>query len=205
MTKLTINLLDNGPSTEISMENFALTQNGITNWLQSKNIITEREIIISYEDILPWTRFGGETYGSSFKFSTKKQTKQIFVKAIVTTFPEKNLMNWVKRRNILSRSGIPVSNWYYYGEAIIFEDYYPLIAKDVNFHKILSIGHKLDQLSFSTLKFSDDIRADKNGNPFFVDFGFDLGDQSDKANLTAKNYLLFKFPDKINEITNFYM
>ena len=73
------------------------------------------------------------------------------------------------------KNGIVVSHWYHYSEGTIIEDFYPNTSNKVDFDKILTIGHRLDQLGFTTLKFTDDIMADKNGNPFFIDFGFDLG------------------------------
>lgn len=109
-----------------------------------------------------------------------------------------------RRREILKRNGIPVSFWYHYADATIFEDFYPNTASEVSFEKILYIGNKLDKLGFTTLKFTDDIRADKNGNPFFIDFGFDLGEPSSKFTISAKNYLLEKYPEKQNEINNYY-
>lgn len=204
MTEFKILTIDKGASTEITREKFLLDQQGITNWLRSKSIIPDNETLSSFHDLMPWTRTGGETYSTSFEFSTDKQTKQIFIKAIVTTSPEKSLLDWTRRREILMRNGIAVSHWYHYSDASIIEDFYPNTSNSVDFVKILTIGHKLDKLGFTTLKFSDDIRADKNGNPFFIDFGFDLGEPSDKINTSAKEYLLLHYPDRQNEINIFY-
>jgi len=204
MTEFKIATVDKGASTEITREKFSLDQQGITNWLRSKNIITDNETLSNFQDLMPWTRTGGETYCTSFEFSTDKQTKQIFIKAIVTTSPEKSLLDWTRRREILMRNGIAVSHWYHHSDASIIEDFYPNTSNAVDFEKILFIGHKLDQLGFATLKFSDDIRADKNGSPFFIDFGFDLGEPSDSSKTSAKGYLLLQFPDRQNQINKFY-
>jgi hypothetical protein len=204
MTEFTIHIIDKGASSEIMKEKFSLDQEGITNWLISKNIIVDTETLTNFKDLTPWTRTGGETYGTTFEFSTTKYTKQIFVKAIVTISPEKSLLDWSRRRKILMENAMPVSKWYYFGDGVIFEDLYPLTSQFVSFHEILSIGYRLDQLGFSTLKFADDIRSDKNGNPFYIDFGFDLGEPSNKINSAAMNYLLLKYPETSDEIRKIY-
>lgn len=204
MTEFKITTIDKGASTEITREKFALDQKGITDWLKSKSIITDNEILSNFQDLIPWTRTGGETYCTSFEFSTNKQTKQIFIKAIVTTSPDKSLNDWARRREILNRNGIAVSFWYHHSAATIIEDFYPNTSINVDFEKILSIGHQLDKLGFATLKFSDDIRADKNNNPFFIDFGFDLGEPSNNAMTSAKEYLLKQYPEKETTINQFY-
>lgn len=204
MTEFKITTIDNGASTEIIREKFSLDQKGITDWLKSKSIITDSEILSNFHDLMPWTRKGGETYSTSFVFTTTKQVKQIFIKAIVTTSPEKSLNDWIRRREILKRNGIAVSHWYHHSAATIIEDFYPNTSSDVDFEKILTIGYKLDQLGFATLKFTDDIRADENNNPFFIDFGFDLGEPSDNVKTSAKMFLLKQNPEKETTIIEFY-
>ncbi len=204
MTGFSIISIEKGSSTEIAREKYLLNKEGISNWLINKNIIKDTEALKSFQDLMPWARMGGETYSSSFKFTTNKQTKQIFIKAIVTTSPEKSLLDWKRRREILFRNGIAVSNWYHHSTAIIIEDFYPNSSTNVDFKKILTIGYKLDQLGFSTLKFTDDIRADLEGNPFFVDFGFDLGEPSNNMKLNAKDHMIKKYPEKKEAILAFY-
>ncbi len=120
-------------------------------------------------------------------------------------FPEKSLLDWTRRRKILAEKRIPVSNWHFTSDATIYEDFYPFTAKEkVEFETLLSIGYKLDSLGFTTLKFVDDIRADEDGNPYFMDFGFDLGEPSRDKTSSAKEYLTNVFPDEILEINNFY-
>lgn len=204
MHEFRIEILDNAASREVLNKKYSLDQNGITKWLRINKLISYDETLIMYADLTPWARTGAETYGTSFEFTTNKQKKQIFVKALVTLSPVKSLMDWSRRRGILKRHGIAVSLWYHYADAIIFEEFYPKTANEVTFENILNIGNKLDELGFITLKFTDDIRADKNGNPFFIDFGFDLGEPSNKISTNAKNYLLEKHPEKQNEINNYY-
>lgn len=206
MTEFSISTIDKGASSEIAKDNFPIDQQGVTAWLQTKNIISGDEILHNFQDLMPWTRTGGETFCASFQFSTNRTTtKQIFIKAITTTSPEKSLTDWAKRRKILAEHEIPVSNWYFYGDGVIFEDFYPKVAKNVvAFEKIIAIGHKLDQLGFTTLKFLDDIRATEDGSPFYIDFGFDLGEPSSNLKTNAKEYLLKQYPDKENQINQFY-
>lgn len=204
MTDIRIEIIDKGASTEVTRENYTLDQNGITKWLQTKKIISKHDILLNYKDLTPWTRTGGETYGTSFEIRTNNQKKQIFIKALVTLLPEKSLLDWFRRREILEKNGISVSFWYHYADATIFEEFYPYSSNKVPFEEILYIGYKLDMLGFSTLKFTDDIRADKNGKPFFVDFGFDLGEPSNIKTTNAKKYLLENYPEKRDEIKKHY-
>ena len=133
MTVFRIEIIDNGAT----KEKYPLDQNGITKWLRSKNIISDNEMLKIYRDLTPWTRTGGETYGTSFEFTTNKQKKQIFVKALVTLSPVRSLLDWSRRREILKRNGIAVSFWYHSADATIFEDFYPNTASEVSFEKIL--------------------------------------------------------------------
>ncbi|NWJ53061.1 MAG: hypothetical protein HXX14_19585 [Bacteroidetes bacterium] len=204
MKDFNIVTIDKGASSEITREKFSLDQQGISNWLNSKNIISDNETLSSYQDLIPWVQTGGETYCTSFEFSTNKQTKQINIKVLVTFSPEKSLQDWARRRKFIYENGIKVSNWYHFGEAVIIEDFYPNTFQDVTFEKLLAIGLKLDQLGFTTLKYIDDIRADVNGNPFFIDFGFDLGEPSGSMKTSAKEYLLRQFPHRLNEINRVY-
>ncbi len=205
MEKFQIATINNGSSSEITRQGYSLDENGIADWLIDKNIMSDKSDLLAYSDLTSWTRTGGETFSTVFEFSTAETTKQIIIKAIVTLLPEKSLLDWSRRRNILAESDIPVSNWYSASDATIYEDFYPFTAKEkVAFETVLSIGHKLDSLGFATLKFIDDIRADKDGNPYFIDFGFDLGEPSDDKTSSAREYLAKAFPDKLLEINNFY-
>lgn len=204
MTEFQLKLFDTGASSEITREKFSLDQKGITQWLTTKGVISHDEILQSYSDIIQWKSTGGETYSATFEIKTNKQSKKILVKAIVTTMPEKSLLDWKRRRELLMRNGIAVSHWYHSSDATIIEDYYHNTSKSVAFEKLLSIGKKLDELGFATLKFTDDILADTNGNPYFVDFGFDLGEPSENCKASAKEYLLRQFPERQNLINQFY-
>jgi hypothetical protein len=203
MTICQIRTLAKGASTEITREKFSLDQNGITQWLSSKGILSN-EILFSYSDVLQWTRTGGETYAASFEITTEKQRKLILIKAIVTITPERSLLDWERRREVLRINGISVSHWYHHSAATIIEDFYPNTFEKVEFEKLLAIGYKLDQLGFTTLSFLADIRADQNGNPFYVDFGFDLGEPSANGKTCAKEYFLRQYPERQNDINLFY-
>lgn len=205
MQKFELKIVSNGASSEITRQGYLLDKNGITDWLINKNVISNKLNLLAYSDLTPWARTGGETYSTVFEFSTMETTKQIIIKAIVNMFPEKILLDWTRRRKILADNGIPVSNWYSAPDATIYEDFYPFTAKEkVEFEALLSIGYRLDSLGFTTLKFIDDIRADKDGNPHFIDFDFDLGEPSNDKISSAKKYSAEAFPNKILEINNFY-
>ena len=205
MREFQLKTIDKGASSEIIRQGFELDEKGIAHWLKSKNLISSEENLLSFSDLTPWERRGGETYSTVFEFTATETTKRIIIKAIVNMFPEKSLQDWTRRRKILADNRISVSNWYFASEATIYEDFYPFTAKEkVDFEILLSIGYKLDTLGFSTLKFIDDIRADNNGNPYFIDFGFDLGEPSNDKVSSAKDYLIKTFPQRILEIEDFY-
>lgn len=205
MSHFILNCINHGASTEIEKEGFKLNEEGISEWLWSKNIINKDEILMEFSDTTSWSRTGGETYGTSFFIKTVNISKQIFIKALVTTSPEKSIQDWNRRRHILEKNGIPVSNWYWFGSGIIIEDYYEKDAIGyVNFNTLVSIGFKLDQLGFKSLKFLDDIRSDLSGCPYYVDFGFDLGEPSETKKFYAKDYLIKVFNDKTEVINSFY-
>jgi hypothetical protein len=205
MNKFELNILDKSISTDILKKGFLLDKQGISNWLLSKQLLTSNADLLSFKDLTPWTRTGGETYSTTFSFKTNESTFILIAKAIVTTNPEKSLVDWTKRREILYKNGVPVSNWLWTGEATIIEPFYPNTFKSTkNFQNLIEIAFILDKLGFTTLKFLDDLRCDNNGNPFFIDFGFDLGEPSKKNCLNSKNYLINNFPNQIVQIETFY-
>lgn len=197
--------IDKGITADIEKMGIALNQNGLSEWLKSKNIIADNETLFSFNDFQPWQRTGGETYSTIFNFKTDKQQNTIIVKAIVTTNPEKSLIDWANRRTILANNKISVSNWFWIGEATIYEQFYPKKADETKDLKILiQIAYKLDKLGFTTLKFLDDILCDKDGNPFYIDFGFDLGEPSQTIKTTAKEHLIKTYPILQADIKAFY-
>ena len=202
---MSIKVIDKGASSEIVRQGYELNVEGITEWLVSKNVMEQHDRLISYADRSAWRRGGGETYYTDFQITTSKKISHIVIKSLVTLFPERSLQDWKRRRNILAENEIPVSNWYWYGEATILEDFYKYTAKDkVRFESLLQIGFKLDSLGFRSNSFIDDIRADDAGNPYFVDFGFDLGEPSSIRTTFAKGYLCKIYPSRILEIDMFY-
>jgi hypothetical protein len=54
------------------------------------------------------------------------------------------------------------------------------------------------------LKFLDDILCDKDGKPYYIDFGFDLGEPSLTIKTTAKEYLIKTYPNLKADIEAFY-
>lgn len=200
-----ITRIDKGISADIEKKGIVLSQNGLTTWLKSKNLITNNEILLSFKDIQSWQRTGGETYSTIFNFKTDKQEQSIVVKAIVTTNPEKSLIDWTNRRAILAGNNISVSHWFWTGEATIYEPFYPNKSdKTKDFNTLIQTAFILDKLGFTTLKFLDDILCDKDGNPFYIDFGFDLGEPSQTIKTSAKEHLIKIYPSSKADIEAFY-
>ncbi|HMS28210.1 MAG TPA: hypothetical protein PKD32_00020 [Saprospiraceae bacterium] len=201
--ELIIKQLEKSISAEIGKK-FTLDRDGISQWLLNKNLIGNNECVICFTDLKPWTRTGGETYSTVFEFETTERRRKIFVKAIVTQNPEKSLQDWTRRRNLLKKNNIPTSNWYWSGEATIFEEYYPHDNKLCDPLLLMEIGYQLDKLGFTTLKFIDDIRCDVNHQPYYVDFGFDLGEPSQHPQMSAFNHFVLKFPELSDELNKLY-
>jgi hypothetical protein len=205
MTTQLIKVVDKGASSEITRQGYELSLNGIKKWLIEKNILGPNDRLLSYTDLSPWRRAGGETFYTDFQIITNEKRSHIVIKSIVTLFPERSLRDWARRRNTLAENGIPVSNWYWHGEATIIEDFYKYPARErANFRSLLWIGFKLDSLGFQTLNFIDDIRADEEGNPYFIDFGFDLGEPSGIKTDSAMKCLYKEYPDQALEVDIFY-
>ena len=200
-----IKRIEKGITADIVKKGIALNQEGLSEWLNSKNLITANEILISFSDIQPWRRTGGETFTTIFNFQTEKHEQTIVVKAIVTTNPEKSLIDWTNRREILATNNISVSYWFWTGDATIYEPFYPnKTDKTKDFNTLIHTAFTLDKLGFTTLKFLDDILCDIDGNPFYVDFGFDLGEPGQIFKTTAKEHLIKTFPNLKADIDSFY-
>jgi len=182
-----------------------LDQQGLTSWLITKKLIADKETLYSFNDIQPWERTGGETYSTIFNFQTDKQEQTIVAKTIVTIIPEKSLIDWANRRKILANNKVSVSQWFWTGEATIFEPFYPNKSdKTKDFNLLLQIAFTLDRLGFTTLDFLSDIMCDSEGNPFYIDFGFDLGEPSQNIKTSAKDCLIRNYPNQKADIEEFY-
>ncbi|HAQ02369.1 hypothetical protein A2467_02310 [Candidatus Nomurabacteria bacterium RIFOXYC2_FULL_36_8] len=205
MEEFRAQIIGNGISYDIVKKGFTLDKTGISNWLKEKSILHVNDNLLSFEELKPWIRTGGETYSTTFIFSTNDTTYWLIAKALVTLNPEKSLLDWERRRKILLDNNVPVSNWFWIGEGTIIETYYPKTFVDVvNFEDLIKMAFSIDKLGFVTLKFLDDIRCDVFGYPFYVDFGFDLGEPSGNHQYEAKGYLIKQFPAKEKEINMFY-
>jgi len=68
-------------------------------------------------------------------------------------------------------------------------------------------GYSLDEKGIADWLIDKNVmshKSDEDSNPYFIDFGFDLGEPSNDKTSSAKKYLAKAFPDKILEINNFY-
>lgn len=205
MTDFKIKTLDKGITTDILKKGLTLDKKGISSWLKDKSLLQDEEELNSFQDMTPWTRTGGETYSTTFSYSSNKRIYNLIAKEIVTIHPEKSLLDWTRRRKILFDNNIPVSNWLWTGDATIIETFYPKDYTETSkFEDLLKIAFSLDKLGFSTLNFLDDLRCDEDGNPHYIDFGFDLGEPSSNIKENSKQYLLKKYSQKAGEIEAFY-
>lgn len=196
-----------GASTEIKQCGFNLTLNDINEWLVEKKILINKNKLLYYEDLDEWAPSGGETYLTRFKiFYTNNNriiTKTIVIKAIVSLNAEVQLETWRRRRSILHRFKAPVSYWYNCSKGIIIEDYYPCdyqATKD--FNKLIYIAKILDELGFVALDYLNDIRCNNNGHPYYIDFGFDLGEPTYCKKNISINKLIEHYPHKEEDILN---
>lgn len=205
MGEFSAHIIGNGISYDIEKKGFALNKEGISNWLKAKSLLNVNDDLLCFKELTPWVRTGGETYSTTFLFSTNWATYWLIAKAIVSFNPEKRLLDWERRRKILSDNRVPVSEWFWAGEATIIETYYPMTFVEVlNFQNLIKMAFAVDKLGFMTLKFLDDIRCDILGNPFYVDFGFDLGEPSSINHYKARKYLISHYPSREKEINMFY-
>lgn len=205
MIDFNIRTIDKGITADILKQGLALDRQGVSSWLKDKSLLQDTEELNSFQDLSAWTRTGGETYSTIFSFSTDKGTYKLIAKAIVTTHPEKSLLDWTRRRKILLENNIPVSTWLWTGDATIIEPFYPNdYTETASFEDLIKIGFSLDNLGFTTLKFLDDLRCDIDGHPHYIDFGFDLGEPSEYTKTSAKEYLIKKYPNKQNVVEEFY-
>jgi hypothetical protein len=196
-------LKDKSASSEIIKNEKNPTLDNFQNWLTVKGVLLKNQKLIQWMDGSPWKRNGSETYSCTvnirYMFKGLEFQKKINIKAIVSIPINENLDNWAVRRNLLFMNGIPVSNWYYYGEGIIIEDFYPH-SIDVLKEKtaLKDIAFKLDQLGFHALNFLRDLRCDQNGNPYYIDFGFDLGEPRLMPTTKSINLLKEIYPKLFN-------
>ncbi len=195
----------NSIADEIINMGFSLENKGVQDWLKEKGIIKPDDTLIAFNDISKWNRTGAEVYSSVFSIQSHFEDLMLIAKAIVTLNPVNSLLSWGRRRELLHKYRIPVSNWLWSGEGLIIEPFYPLTSSKANdFSLILEIGFKLDNLGFKTLDYLDDIRCDNDGNPYYIDFGFDLGEPSEKVSHSARERLIREYPLRENEIIRFY-
>lgn len=196
--------LENSASSEIEKDNFDLTKGGIEEWLKFKKIIPIYSKLNSYKDVTKWQRGGAETYLTKFSFSyTFKNDlifKNILIKALVTINPENALVDWYNRREYLKKNNVKVSNWYWYGNGIIIEDFYYYSYQKASLFDLIKIAKTIDHLGFKTTNFLEDIMCDINSVPYYIDFGFDLGNYGNANTNDAINLLIQKNKSKEKEI-----
>lgn len=173
----------------------------IANWLKLYRVIPNNSDLCLYKEDTKWNRLGSETYLKKavihFLVRDELISKEIVFKALINMNSVKSLEDWARRRMLLYNNQIPVSNWYYHGNGIILEDYYSYSFEKVNnINELERIAYILDNLGFYCLNFLNDIRCNEDGHPFYIDFGFDLGEPSP----VRKNNCIFTLKNYINSI-----
>jgi len=174
--------------------NRALYKIGISDDADSK-----LEIVHSKE----WIRSGAETYIYKFTVAFPNQIKKdIILKACVAFSPGKTLESildqWIKRRSLLSKSGVSTPILYTYGNGIIVEEFINykltkiLIEKSESQRSILiqlaQLAGTLKKLNFAPINPFDDLMS-RGNDVVVVDFGQDLGPSNCK---TDSSDLLYK-------------
>ena len=193
-----INLLEKGASNEAKSKYGEINDLTLVEWLKNINLLGKSDYLIEYDDIASWQRGGTETYNSIFKIAKECNGSitynKVIVKAIVTGISEQSTKTWIKRREILHEARINVVKWYTVSNFLIYEDFLPYdykYCKDINLIKKFALT--LDELGFNTFNFLDDIRCNENGEPFYVDFGQDLGNPNEKPSTSSYQTFLKKF------------
>ncbi|WP_375562715.1 hypothetical protein ACE193_09325 [Bernardetia sp. OM2101] len=200
---------EKGASSEILKDKYNLDLEGIQKWLQRKTILSSSDTLISFTDLNDWHRKGAETYFTSFQIKYRNvydiiKEKQIVIKAIITLPPEKHLQDWSNRRKLLQENGLNISNWYFYGQGVIIEDFYPNDYKSTkDFRELIIMADTLDKLGFNTINFLNDVRCNSLGRPHYIDFGYDLGEFSYFRKDVAIQRLKATYPNRVDDIDNF--
>ena len=176
--------------------------------MKNKTILQENENLISFQDLDKWFRSGGETYATTFEISYKANeqllNKKLIIKALIPIPPEKHLEDWNKRRKLLQDNGVVVSHWYWFGNAVVIEDFYPYTTENTkDFTQLIQTAMILDKLGFSAIDFLRDMRCDEAGIAHYIDFGFDLGEFSYFAKTVSIEKLKATYPNKAEEIDNY--
>jgi len=194
-------IIEDGVTTN-EIEN--IDQQSLTSWLITRELMTESETLYSFNELQPWKMGGAETYYTIFNFKTDKQEQTVVVKIIRE---KERFVIWRNRKNLLLDNNVPVSHWFWTDadKATIFEPFYPYKSnKTKDFNLLLQIAFTLDNLGFATLNFLDDIMCDIEGNPFYIDFGSDLGGSSQYKRTNAKDFLKKIYPSRRTDIETFY-
>ena len=200
--------LEKGASSEIKKDKFELSLSGVEKWLRYKGILRKEDALLAYQDLDDWHKSGNKTYFTSFciNYTDNKGLeleKSIGIKAI-TALPVEGVLEYLSsNRETLIKKGIPVSNWYWHGNGVIIEDFYPHNAvKASPLESLYEVAYKLDSIGYSSQSgILNDVRCDSNGVPYVTDLGFNLLD--DRSNIALREIVNI-FPDKEISINEFY-
>jgi hypothetical protein len=196
---MNIHTLDKGIALSMMRE---LKNNNLEFCLKQIKVLNDSENLISYSDITPWQRGGGETYISVGVATTSDKEIKFIAKALVSmaTQPDQQLKNWNSRREFINKIGIKTPILFSSSNGTIYEEFidddfeFTNELSDAILKQLVTIAKTLDTSGFTTIAFSRDLRI-KNNTLYYVDFGSDLGEPSENVSKSAFNHLQSKLSD----------
>jgi hypothetical protein len=163
--------------------------------LVRRGVLEEGQTLVGFRDICEWRQGGGETYiADSIVEVDGGPVWHIIGKALfsLATPPEKQLLDWMRRREKLKRCGIRVPTLFSASDGLICEEFiaFPLSEELLSLvsRELGLIAARLDAAGFVTINFVADMRY-QDGNLFYVDFGSDLGEPGEEPTKAAKTVL----------------
>jgi len=155
--------------------------------LRRLGIVGEHRPDAVVEEVEGWT-CAGDSYTYRFRVVLPEATHEVVLKAIVAFSLARSLKeladDWVGRRRLLEREGIPTSRLYHAGRALLVEQSVPLKLSD---HlkcrpaeqtrlvdQVIGFAAILSKLGFCPISPFHGLKTDGH-NVFVTDFGQDLG------------------------------
>jgi hypothetical protein len=200
-------------------------EKAIYNSLVQLRIISTDTRILEYSEISNWERGGAETFIATAKVSTycsaegEREVKFIAKAIVVFGLPIHDIMEiWMERRKLLNQY-INTPKFFAYRKGVIYEEYIPYSFREIwdkepaqrnQFVKELAkVSCALDLLGFQPINIISDLRT-KATSLFWVDFGEDLGGNSDRVSKNSSKTIIneIKFTEKekaiFSESYNFF-
>lgn len=167
--------------------------------LRRLGVLESDEVLGEIAVVSDWKRGGAETYIFSFDVITQVGRRiRLMLKACVPcpgplTVGEV-LKEWVRRRHLLAREGVPAPHLYFAGEGVILEDREPFLVENwlqdqprdqgailLVVKRLINVAKTFDRLGFAPVAFVRDIMTDGQ-TVYVIDFGQDLGPEGTRFN-----------------------